>query len=404
MSMYSDAFTVSSLNAYIKSRFDSDEILQSVFVKGEISNYKYHSSGHHYFSIKDSECSLRCVLFKNNAFGLRFRPENGLKVILFGRVSVYTRDGSYQFYCQKMIPDGAGDLQIAYEQLKNRLNEEGLFDSRHKKALPDYPGRIAVITSGTGAVVHDVINILKKRWPLASVLVVPVRVQGQGAASDIASAIQYVNQYSLADLIITGRGGGTIEDLWAFNMEEVCRAIFSSDIPVISAVGHEPDTTLSDYAADLRASTPSNAAELAVPDKDEMLERLEDVRSRYFIYTGKKLSECRHDIDRVSRQTVFSDPETLYQDYRQNLDHLYDAMISHMSAVINEKKNLVSVADGRMKALNPKGVLARGYSVALKNGEAVSSLAQLQEKDIISLLLCDGTAECEVKKINHPER
>ena len=404
MSMDSNAFTVSSLNAYIKSCFDTDENLQSVFVKGEISNYKYHSSGHHYFSLKDPDSSLRCVLFKNNAFGLRFRPENGLKVILYGRVSVYTRDGSYQFYCQKMIPDGTGDLQIAFEQLKNRLNNEGLFDYKHKKPLPEYPGRIAVITSRTGAVVHDILNILNKRWPLAAVLVVPVSVQGQDAPSDISSAIRYVNQHSLADLIITGRGGGSIEDLWAFNTAEVCKAIYDSAVPVITAVGHEPDVTLSDYVSDLRASTPSNAAELAVPDMDEMRERLTAVRSRLCLYSGKILSECRRGLDRLSRGTVFSHPSSLYQDYRQNLDQYYDALISHVSDCIKEKKSIVSIADGRIKALNPMGVLARGYSVVLKDGKAVSSLSQLHETDTINLLLCDGSAECEVKSTNQSEQ
>lgn len=404
MSTESNAFTVSSLNAYIKGCFDTDENLQSVFVKGEISNYKYHSSGHHYFSLKDPDSSLRCVLFKNNAFGLRFRPENGLKVILYGRVSVYTRDGSYQFYCQKMILDGTGDLQIAFEQLKNRLNNEGLFDYKHKKLLPEYPGRIAVITSRTGAVVHDILNILNKRWPLAAVLVVPVSVQGQDAPSDISSAIRYVNQHSLADLIITGRGGGSIEDLWAFNTEEVCKAIYDSAVPVITAVGHEPDVTLSDYVSDLRASTPSNAAELAVPDIEEMRERLTAVRSRLCLYSGKKLSECRRGLDRLCRGTVFSHPASLYQDYRQNLDQIYDAMISHVSDYIKEKKSIVCIADGRIKALNPMGVLARGYSVALKDGKAVSSLSQLHEKDIISLLLCDGSAECEVKRTSQSEQ
>ena len=399
MSMDYNAFTVSALNAYLKSRIEGDELLQCVYVKGEISNYKYHTSGHHYFSLKDSECSIRCVLFKNNAFGMRFRPENGLKVILCGKVSAYTRDGTCQINCQKMIPEGAGELQIAFEQLKNRLSKEGFFDAAYKKSLPRFPKRIAVITSRTGAVVHDIINILNKRWPLADVLVVPVSVQGQDAPSDISSAIRYVNQYSLADLIITGRGGGSIEDLWAFNTEEVCRAIFSSEIPVISAVGHEPDVTLSDFVADLRASTPSNAAELAVPDTGEMREKLSSACSRLVFGIEKQVSSCRRDLDLIRRRPAFSDPSSIYQEYRQDLDHLSDDMVRCISDRLGDWKNTLNAAGGRLKALNPRSILSRGFALALIDGKTVSSVTQLHENDTFSLVLSDGSAECEVKRL-----
>ncbi len=404
MSMDYNAFTVSALNAYLKSRIEGDEVLQCVYVKGEISNYKYHTSGHHYFSLKDSECSIRCVLFKNNAFGMRFRPENGLKVILYGKVSVYTRDGTCQINCQKMIPEGAGELQIAFEQLKNRLSKEGLFDATYKKSLPRFPKRIAVITSRTGAVVHDIINILNKRWPLADVLVVPVSVQGQDAPSDISSAIRYVNQYSLADLIITGRGGGSIEDLWAFNTEEVCRAIFSSGIPVISAVGHEPDVTLSDFVADLRASTPSNAAELAVPDTGEMREKLSSACSRLVFGIEKQVSACRRDLDLIRRRPAFSDPSSIYQEYRQDLDHLSEDLVRCISDRLGDWKNTLSAAGGRLKALNPRSILSRGFALALIDGKTVSSVTQLHENDSFRLVLSDGSAECEVKRLLEAEQ
>ena len=404
MSMDYNAFTVSALNAYIKSRVEGDEVLQCVFVKGEISNYKYHTSGHHYFSLKDSECSIRCVLFKNNAFGMRFRPENGLKVILYGKVSVYTRDGTSQIICQKMTPEGAGELQIAFEQLKNRLRSEGLFDATYKKSLPRFPKRIAVITSRTGAVVHDIINILKKRWPLADVLVVPVSVQGQDAPSDISSAIRYVNQYSLADLIITGRGGGSMEDLWAFNTEAVCRAIFASIIPVISAVGHEPDVTLSDFVADLRASTPSNAAELAVPDSGEMREKLSSAGSRLAYGIVKQISSCRRDLDLIRRRPTFSDPSSIYQEYRQDLDRLSDDLIRCISDRLGDWKNTLNAAGGRLKALNPRSILSRGFALVLIDGKTVSSMKQLHERDAFRLVLSDGSAECEVKRLLEPEQ
>ena len=318
------AFTVTSLNNYIKNLFDKDEVLISVFVKGEISNYKYHSSGHHYFSLKDTESSVRCVLFRNNAYNLKFRLENGMKVLIFGRVSVYLRDGTYQIYCQNIIPEGAGELQLAFEQLKKKLNEEGLFDQAYKKAIPEYPERIAVITSPTGAAVRDILNILNKRWPLSSVLVVPVIVQGSDAPADIAEAVSYVNRYELADLIITGRGGGSIEDLWAFNTEIVCRAIFDSVIPVISAVGHEPDVTLSDFVSDLRASTPSNAAEYAVPDIKEIRERLAGYRIRMDHRLDRLISEYRNRLDGLKKNRIISDSSLLFSDHRLDLAAYYD--------------------------------------------------------------------------------
>ena len=266
--------SVTALNLYIRDLLDNQRTLSNVGVRGELSNYKIYPSGHHYFTLKDSESSLKCVMFKSSASRLRFRPENGMGVTVWGRVSVYPRDGAYQLYAAQIVPEGTGDLQIAFEQLKAKLEEEGLFDPAHKKPLPRFPERIAIITSAAGAAVHDMIRILGKRWPMTKIFLLPVRVQGVEAPAEIAGAIRYANEFDVADLIITGRGGGSIEDLWAFNDERVARAIYASRLPIISAVGHEPDVTISDYVSDRRASTPSSAAEIAVPDCREIAEVL----------------------------------------------------------------------------------------------------------------------------------
>lgn len=264
--MEQNVLSISQINEYIRSRMDADPLLAAVAVRGEISNYKLYPSGHHYFTLKDEQSALRCVMFKGNAYRLRFRPENGMKIVAFGKISVFPRDGAYQLYCTNLTVDGIGDLHIAFEQLKKKLSAEGLFDEAHKKPIPKYPNMIGIVTSAAGAALHDMLRILKKRYPLSAVRLIPVRVQGAEAPAEIASAIYYANRYKLADVLIVGRGGGSIEDLWAFNEEIVAHAIYDSEIPVISAVGHEPDVTISDYVADLRAATPSNAAELAVPE------------------------------------------------------------------------------------------------------------------------------------------
>ena len=274
--MEQNIIAVSQVNEYIKFLLDRDELLTNLCVRGEVSNYKIYPSGHHYFTLKDAEGALKCVMFRSSAQRLRFRPENGMQVIAYGRVTVFPRDGAYQLYCSALTADGAGDLYVAFEQLKEKLSREGLFDPAHKKPLPRYPHTIAIITSAAGAAIMDMLRILAKRYPLAKIKLLPVRVQGAEAPAEIAGAIRYANHYQVADLIITGRGGGSMEDLWAFNDERVARAIYSSEIPVISAVGHEPDVTISDYVADLRAATPSNAAELAVPDRQELLKAFHD--------------------------------------------------------------------------------------------------------------------------------
>ena len=260
-------FSVTEVNELVKLLLDNEPMLQNVCVRGELSNYKMYPSGHHYFTLKDPEGAIRCVMFKGSAMKLRFRPENGMKVVVTGRVTVFPRDGAYQLYCNTMIPEGVGDLAVAFEQLKAKLYAEGLFDPAHKKPLPAYPERIAIVTSSAGAAVHDMIRILRRRYPIAKVILLPVRVQGAEAPPEIAGAIRYADKWRIGDVIITGRGGGSMEDLWAFNDERVARAIYQCETPVISAVGHEPDVTISDFVADARASTPSNAAEIAVPDR-----------------------------------------------------------------------------------------------------------------------------------------
>lgn len=299
--MAQNVLSITQLNEYIRGRMDADPLLTQVAVRGEISNYKLYPSGHHYFTLKDESSALKCVMFKGNAMRLRFRPESGMKVIAMGKVSVFPRDGAYQLYCTAMAMDGVGDLYAAFEQLKKKLAAQGLFDPAHKKPLPKYPGTIGIITSSAGAAVHDMLRILRKRYPLSNVRLLPVRVQGAEAPGEIAAAIRYANYYKLADLLIVGRGGGSIEDLWAFNEEQVAYAIYESEIPVISAVGHEPDVTISDFVADLRAATPSNAAELAVPDQDALRQNLDSMSAAMETALNRQLKSARQHLDVLSQ-------------------------------------------------------------------------------------------------------
>ena len=326
-------FTVSEVNQFIKDLLDNVPPLQEVLLRGEISNYKLYPSGHHYFTLKDSQCSLKCVMFRGSAAHLRFRPENGMQVIASGRISVYPRDGAYQLYCTSLTPEGAGDLSVAFEQLKEKLRKEGLFDESHKKPLPPYPRRIAIVTSPAGAAVHDMIRILRRRYPIAKVLLLPVRVQGTEAPAEIAGAIRYANAHGLADVLITGRGGGSLEDLWAFNDERVARAIYDSDIPVISAVGHEPDVAISDFVADRRASTPSNAAEIAVPDMAELLRTLDAAHSRMTQSIRRDIAAHSRRLESLSKKRVLTDPTAYLADRRQDVDHMTHRLCAAMRVV-----------------------------------------------------------------------
>ena len=392
--------SVTALNLYIRDLLDSQRTLANVGVRGELSNYKIYPSGHHYFTLKDSESSLRCVMFKSSASRLRFRPENGMGVTVWGRVTVYPRDGAYQLYASQIMPEGTGDLQIAFEQLKAKLEGEGLFDPEHKKPLPRFPGRIAIITSSAGAAVHDMIRILGKRWPLAKVRLLPVRVQGVEAPPEIAGAIRYANEFDVADLIITGRGGGSIEDLWAFNDERVARAIYASRLPVISAVGHEPDVTISDYVADRRASTPSNAAEIAVPDCREIEELLSAYELRASQGMRKQLNNLRERLDSCASRRVLLDPMTLVDNRRMELDRSRERLAAAEEKILAGKRQRFVAATAKLDAMSPLKVLTRGYAITHdEKGNSIRSAGQLHSGDKITLRLSDGSANCLVEDV-----
>ena len=395
--------SVTQLTGYIKLLLDRDEILSQTCVRGELSNYKIHSSGHHYFTLKDEGAVISCVLFRSDAMRLRFRPESGMKVILTGRVSLFPRSGQYQLYVSHMQPDGAGDLAVAFEQLKQRLQAQGLFDAAHKKPLPRYPERVALVTSPTGAAVRDMIRILGRRWPLASVLVCPVRVQGEGAAEEIAAMLELVDAAELADVIITGRGGGSLEDLWAFNEEIVARAIYRCKTPVISAVGHEPDVTIADFAADVRAATPSNGAELAVCDRTELRALLEQQARRMEKAQERRLELLRQRLRRLSERPVLRSPEGSLQQKELLLELLRQRLERAAAAAVEKRQRQFAALSGRLDALSPLKVLARGYAVATRQGQVLHSVAQLSPGEEIRLRLADGTAFCAVERIEKGE-
>lgn len=398
--MEQQTLSVTQLNGIIKGLIDGEPRLNEVCVRGELSNYKIYPSGHHYFTLKDAESSIRCVMFKSSASKLRFRPESGMGVTAFGRVSVFPRDGAYQLYCTALLPEGTGDLQVAFEQLKKKLDEEGLFDRAYKKPLPRFPEKIAIITSSAGAAVHDMIRILRQRWPLTKVILLPVRVQGVEAPPEIVGAIRYANEFKVADVIITGRGGGSIEDLWAFNDERVARAIYASEIPVISAVGHEPDVTISDYVADVRASTPSNAAEKAVPDIVEFTDALMsyDIRSRQAM--SKKLATLRAKLDSITSKRVMLDPMVSIDDRRIELDRYRDRLISEQERINQQKKHELLRLAASLDAMSPLKVLSRGYAIAADGeGKVIKSISAINKGDMLSLRLTDGEAECTVRNV-----
>lgn len=395
--METHVFSVTELNNFIKDLLDSVPALANIAVKGEISNYKLYPSGHHYFTLKDAECSVRCVMFKNSAGKLRFKPESGMGVTVVGRVTVYPRDGGYQIYVTDIIPEGVGDLQMAFEQLKEKLGKEGLFAAEKKKSLPRYPETIAVITSSAGAAVRDIIRILRTRYPLAQVKLLPVRVQGAEAPAEIAGAIRYANAHAVADVIITGRGGGSIEDLWAFNDERVARAIFESVIPVISAVGHEPDVTIADFVADVRASTPSNAAEIAVPDQGEMRDGLSSAEVRLNQALKKKLAELSARLSDLASRKVMRDPTGYIDQRRMELDSLSAALLSGFERELGGKKQTYIRLAASLDALSPLKVLSRGYSIVTNvAGAVVSSADSVAVGDAVSVKLGRGSLDCTV--------
>ena len=403
--MEQNIIAVSQVNEYIKFLLDRDELLANLCVRGEISNYKVYPSGHHYFTLKDAEGALRCVMFRSSAQRLRFKPENGMQVVAYGRVTVFPRDGAYQLYCSALTADGAGDLYIAFEQLKEKLSKEGLFDPAHKKTLPKYPHTIAIITSAAGAAIMDMLRILAKRYPLAKVKLLPVRVQGVEAPAEIAGAIRYANRYQVADLIITGRGGGSIEDLWAFNDERVARAIFACETPVISAVGHEPDVTISDFVADARASTPSNAAEIAVPDQVELRRFLLSTQQRLAKSQENRLAAERQRLTDLAAKRCLTEPMAFVQDKRMELLHRQQRLGDLMQGQLARKQQRFGALSAALDAMSPLKVLGRGYAVARSEaGGILKTYRDVTAGDAVTVTLGEGGFTARVERPFGKER
>ncbi len=391
-------YSVSQVNHHIKGMLDSDSTLSQIFVRGEISNYKAYPSGHHYFSLKDNEGTIRCVMFKGEAQSLTFRPQHGMKVVAFGRVTAFPRDGQYQLYCNRMRQDGLGDLNAAFEELKERLGKEGLFDPQHKKPIPTMPKKIALITSSAGAALQDMLRVLRSRWPMSEVVVLPVRVQGVEAPGEIASALLWANYHKVADLIITGRGGGSLEDLWAFNEEKVARAIFASQIPVISAVGHEPDVTIADYVADLRGATPSNGAELAVPHQEDVANYLAQLQKRMANGLKNQVKQQKNYLERYRTSRALQYPMGMIEDRRVLLDYQRTRLAHGFTQSMGDKKQQVARLAAGLDAMSPLKVLGRGYAIPkTPTGEIIHSVTMVQEGDTLAVRVSDGEIPCIVK-------
>ena len=393
-------YSITQINAYIQGRMNEDPMLAQVAVRGEISNYKLYPSGHHYFTLKDEQSALKCVMFKGNAMSLRFRPASGMKVIALGRISVYPRDGQYQLYVSSMAMDGIGDLYAAFEALKKKLSQQGLFDPAKKKPIPKYPQTIGIVTSSAGAAVHDILRILRRRYPLCSVRLLPVRVQGAEAPEEIASAIRYANAHNLADLLIVGRGGGSIEDLWAFNDERVAYAIYESHIPIISAVGHEPDVTIADYVADLRAATPSNGAELAVPDREALAQNLDAFSAAMTGALNRQLRLASQRLEGLAASPALRSP-TGYLDRRENdLGLLKEKLLAAQNRELSKAQQKYVANVAKLDAMSPLKVLSRGYAMAQKEtGELIRSVKQTTTGESMVVSLADGKLNASILSI-----
>lgn len=393
-------YSITQINEYIQGRMNEDPQLSQVAVRGEISNYKLYPSGHHYFTLKDEQSALKCVMFKGNAVSLRFRPASGMKVIALGRISVYPRDGQYQLYVSSMAMDGIGDLYAAFEALKKKLSQQGLFDPSKKKPIPKYPKTIGIVTSSAGAAVHDILRILGRRYPLCSVRLLPVRVQGAEAPEEIASAIRYANAHHQADLLIVGRGGGSIEDLWAFNDERVAYAIYESDIPIISAVGHEPDVTIADYVADLRAATPSNGAELAVPDREALAQGLDACASAMAGALNRQLRLASQRLENLAASPALRSP-TGYLDRREkDLQLLRGRLAAAQNRELSQAQQRYVANVAKLDAMSPLKVLSRGYAMAQdQDGELLRSVKQTAPGNKIVVSLADGKLNASILSI-----
>ena len=388
--------TVTDLNLYIKNKFNNDEYLNNVLIKGEISNFKHHYTGHMYFTLKDENSLIKCIMFKSYTANLKFVPKDGMKVIILGTVSVFERDGVYQIYCKGMQEDGYGSLHIAYEELKAKLEKEGLFDQRYKKPIPKMPKCIGVLTSNTGAVIRDIINVSTRRNPNVNIRLLPVPVQGEGAAEKIAKAIKLMNDKKLADVIIVARGGGTLEDLWPFNEEIVARAIFDSELPVISAVGHETDFSISDFVADLRAPTPSAAAELAVPNISDIILKLDNYNIRYKNALKKKIEIMKLRYEKCMMNRVFRNPLQNIQDKYVYIDRINKSMQLSISTKLQGSKTKMVELVTKLDSLSPLKTLTRGYSIMEKDGKVVKSVKDITAGDDVDIRLIDGTAKAKI--------
>lgn len=387
--------TVTQLNAYMKRVVEGQTALNDIWIKGEISNFKRHYSGHLYITLKDDGGVLKAVMFKSAAMGLTFSPEDGMKVLARGRIGVYEQSGTYQLYINEMTPDGVGELYVAYEQLKERLAAEGLFDESKKKPIPQYPERVGVVTATTGAAVRDIINVITRRYPYCEIIIYPSLVQGAGAKENIVEAIEYFNEHKLCDTLIVGRGGGSIEDLWAFNEECVARAIYASEIPIISAVGHETDFTIADFAADLRAPTPSAAAEIAVPSQTELMSRISVLSGRLRTAEVNFIKNKRLYVEKLQLRT----PQSRIDDSRQRLDGLIKQAEKSFRLTLSEKAKIMSQLAAKLDALSPLSVLGRGYSIAENaEGNVIRTVRDLAEGTDFALRLADGECKCTVKE------
>ena len=390
MSKINNTYTVAQVNKYIKKILDNDFILSNIVVKGEISNFKNHSSGHLYFSLKDESATIKCVMFKGQTLGLKFKPEDGMKVLISGYISAYERDGQYQLYCDSIQLDGMGDLYAKYEKLKEKLQKEGLFDESRKKKLPLLPKTVAVITSPTGAVIKDILNVSLRRFPKANIKLFPAAVQGEGAFNELVHQVNFVNENNMADVIIIGRGGGSIEDLWNFNSEELAYAIANSKIPVVSAVGHETDFTICDFVSDLRAPTPSAAAEVVFPVLEELNYKLANFEKRMKFALTENLKNKKKQLQRIYESYYFKRPQELVNKLKIRLDNSQKDLVNIEEKIITEKKNSFVKLTNKLDALSPLKTLSRGYAVAIKDGVTIKSVSQLKDKDKFKVKLSDG--------------
>lgn len=391
------AITVSDLNQYVKNKIAEDEYLNNILVKGEISNFKNHYTGHMYFTLKDEKSLIKCIMFKSYAQKLNFMPKDGMKVFLFGGVSVFERDGVYQIYAKAMEQDGLGDLYTKYQELKNRLEEQGMFEEEHKMLIPRMPKVIGVLTSQTGSVIRDIINVSTRRNPNVVIRLLPVPVQGEGAAEKIAEGIEYMNRNKLADVLILARGGGSLEDLWPFNEEIVAHSIYHSEIPIISAVGHETDFTIADFVADLRAPTPSAAAELAVPDLYEVKEKIRTYQNRLRMSLIKKVQIMKLRYEKSMSSFVFKEPTRRVQENYIRIDNNVKKLENLMKAKQEEEKSKYSKLVAKLDAYSPLKTLARGYAITQKEGKVIKTKVELKSGDMVDIRLIDGEVKAQIQ-------